>query len=413
MFPALFPMFLMVFSPAHAWPDESHWIPIEKGEEPMGDFSEDQPYQPSENATDLVGDDRMPLAYWSQYESDMYFRVRVNGDPAGRNGYWRFAFDLDDDPATYEFHVDVAAHASYSDGPSMFFVRENTIPLPGINDNANRIVLQAYPPDPSQARFTEVTDQQVGSFPDAFIEVRLDWYEEWCELVPDKHQSFRIAVAATNDTTGTEFLDLSVYDDGAGTGDLEMAWSSPLGLDMDGDGLDLFSELFTYGSDPDASDTDGDGLNDHDEQMYHLDPNVADTDGDQVSDGLEIWCDMGGQTYDRDGDGIMDVSEGTGDPDGDGLPSFCDLDGDGDGRLDSDESISDDDCDGTPNYRDANDQDGSCDTEPDDGHPTDASDSFDSGCSSVPGTSGFSFLPLLAPLLARCRRRPGSGIPRS
>jgi hypothetical protein len=36
---------------------------------------------------------------------------------------------------------------------------------------------------------------------------------------------------------------------------------------------------------------------------------------------------------DADGDGILDRTEGKGDPDGDSVPSFLDLDSDGDGRA--------------------------------------------------------------------------------
>jgi len=58
--------------------------------------------------------------------------------------------------------------------------------------------------------------------------------------------------------------------------------------DADHDGLTIAQEL-AAGSDPDAYDTDGDGLHDGDEvNVYGTDPAVADSDGDGVSDGAEV-----------------------------------------------------------------------------------------------------------------------------
>jgi hypothetical protein len=58
--------------------------------------------------------------------------------------------------------------------------------------------------------------------------------------------------------------------------------------DPDGDGLSTIDE-YLLGTDPFASDTDGDGLLDSDELNVHrTNPLLFDTDGDQVSDSLEI-----------------------------------------------------------------------------------------------------------------------------
>ena len=55
---------------------------------------------------------------------------------------------------------------------------------------------------------------------------------------------------------------------------------------------------------------------------------------------------------DEDGDGINNGTEGTDDPDGDGIPNYLDDDSDGDGILDSVETADDFDGDGTGNYLD-------------------------------------------------------------
>ena len=48
-------------------------------------------------------------------------------------------------------------------------------------------------------------------------------------------------------------------------------------------------------------------------------------DGDGVLDDVDL---------DDDNDGILDTTEGTGDPDGDGITNDLDIDADGDGIID-------------------------------------------------------------------------------
>ncbi len=55
---------------------------------------------------------------------------------------------------------------------------------------------------------------------------------------------------------------------------------------------------------------------------------------------------------DCDGNGIPDFTEGTSDPDGDGVQNECDLDNDNDGILDSEEGTQDSDGDGIANMND-------------------------------------------------------------
>ncbi len=54
------------------------------------------------------------------------------------------------------------------------------------------------------------------------------------------------------------------------------------------DGLTDNFELFAYSSSPCSSDTDADGLNDHEEFVLGTDPRQADTDGDGLRDGDEV-----------------------------------------------------------------------------------------------------------------------------
>ena len=120
--------------------------------------------------------------------------------------------------------------------------------------------------------------------------------------------------------------------------------------DRDSDGLQDWDE-WQLGTDPETTDSDGDGRTDGEET-----PVVApatDTDGDGVVDALDPDDDNDGisslteWTVDVDGDGIPDT-----DVDDDGVPNSLDTDSDGDGISDSIEGEDDVDYDGIPDFVD-------------------------------------------------------------
>lgn len=122
---------------------------------------------------------------------------------------------------------------------------------------------------------------------------------------------------------------------------------------LDTDDLSVVQEL-DAGTDPLASDTDGDGLTDG-QELGNTDPKSADTDGDGIKDGYETELGTDPTAVDSDGDGLTDKRESDGptdptmaDSDNDGLddrdeidgptdPTVADTDGDGldDGFEDS------------------------------------------------------------------------------
>jgi hypothetical protein len=135
--------------------------------------------------------------------------------------------------------------------------------------------------------------------------------------------------------------------------------------DLDNDGLSDSDEA-TLGTDPDDTDSDGDGVDDATEVGGDV-SNPADSDGDGIIDALESSIDDadGDGTVDQDdadntdpcvpdagsaaclvidldddNDGIPDTLEGSGavDTDGDGIPDSLDLDSDNDGLFDLIES---------------------------------------------------------------------------
>ncbi|MFE6848769.1 thrombospondin type 3 repeat-containing protein [Streptomyces sp. NPDC057686] len=111
-------------------------------------------------------------------------------------------------------------------------------------------------------------------------------------------------------------------------------------------------------------DTDSDGIPDATEGTGDPDgdgiPNFLDTDsdGDGIPDATEGTTDTDGDGIpnyldtDSDGDGIPDATEGTTDTDGDGIPNYLDTDSDADGIPDATEGTGDSDGDGIPNYID-------------------------------------------------------------
>lgn len=184
-------------------------------------------------------------------------------------------------------------------------------------------------------------------------------------------------------------------------------------LDSDEGDRDGNGELGPNESDPNKSDTDGDGVQDDDELRARTGVNICDSDGDGLPDGVETGkiepkdtngCHglyPAGTNYkkpgmmdalnpDSDGDGIKDGDEdknGNGwvdpdetdpsieDTDGDGINDGIEMRGDfdGDGVPDFDisiiaagkgctppASISDVDCDGVPNAKDQDSDDDGC-----------------------------------------------------
>jgi hypothetical protein len=170
--------------------------------------------------------------------------------------------------------------------------------------------------------------------------------------------------------------------DGADSGSLNPCAPNPnsatcLATDSDGDGLTNGQEdaLGTRRDDPD---TDGDGTNDGAEVGGNP-ANPNDTDGDRIPDVFEAGDTDGDGTpdaadTDSENDGIADAHEVGADPlrpvdtDGDGTPDYLDRDSDGDGIPDALEMGSDPsnpvdrDEDGTPDFLDSDSDD---DTLPD------------------------------------------------
>jgi len=87
--------------------------------------------------------------------------------------------------------------------------------------------------------------------------------------------------------------------------------TDPDSSDTDGDGLSDYTEVFITHTDPLVADSDGDGLSDGDEVNIHgTNPLAADTDNDGLNDGdeINIWG-TNPNNPDTDGDGLTDGAE--------------------------------------------------------------------------------------------------------
>ncbi|MCR8845088.1 carboxypeptidase regulatory-like domain-containing protein [Paenibacillus sp. SC116] len=89
------------------FPSDSQFSPLLQGTTPLIDPAGD--VNPID--TDIVGSDAFPAVYMAYDGTNMYFRMRLNGDPRQKTGFsnfaWGFLFDTDNNPATYEWLIAV------------------------------------------------------------------------------------------------------------------------------------------------------------------------------------------------------------------------------------------------------------------------------------------------------------------
>lgn len=173
---------------------------------------------------------------------------------------------------------------------------------------------------------------------------------------------------ATLDSDGDSLINLREF----------VARSNPQAADTDGDGLLDGAEVDIHGTNPAAADSDSDGLDDTEELSRGTDPRLADTDGDGLTDAAEIETALTNPLDpDSDDDGASDgwelefaldprdSQDGAEDNDSDGLTNAEEFaagadpnraDSDGDGLADraevithqTDPSAADSDGDGMP-----------------------------------------------------------------
>lgn len=140
------------------------------------------------------------------------------------------------------------------------------------------------------------------------------------------HERLSLQAQALYRFTSTDFLDdyseSGSSNDGFASVDVGISYTLFVQRDRDSDGLTNQQEE-RYGTNPDMSDSDGDGLQDGTEiMMSHTNPLLPDTDGDGLLDGEEVQTNP--LKADSDDDGLHDAAEKTRGTD----PLRADSDGD-------------------------------------------------------------------------------------
>jgi hypothetical protein len=231
--------------------------------------------------------------------------------------------------------------------------------------------------------------------------------------VLDVNDAFPLDATESVDTDGDGIGNNSDTDDD-GDGIPDATDSDPLDpqeeitLDTDGDGiLDIHDPDDDNDGIPDTqetggsstsstnADTDGDGVDDSEDQFPNDPTETVDTDGDGTGDNADTDDDNDGtpdstdafpqdpnETTDTDGDGVGDNADP--DDDNDGVADVDEPDNDGDGIPD--DTDPDDDNDGTPDSEDDDPTDSSIQTDTDDDGIDDSIDTDDDG-DGVPDTT--------------------------
>jgi len=301
---------------------------------------------------DWVGEASTPAAYWSidgLSGSDIYFRLRLAETPEtgslvpplsciGTDCAWGVLIDADESLEDFEYML-------------VLNLPENAIQVwSGSSESgwsASAETLEdSFSTDWPSAVF-DITDAgtTLGGAANVFIEFAVP--RSVFGLIDDD-AVIRAAVASHLGTI-TEGLSADLLSS-ASEDSLDTAWSDPIGIDGDGDGLPIDIEI-SLGSDPQDADTDDDGLDDGSEGVHGTSPLEADSDDDGLSDGDEVLIHLTNPTHeDSDDDGLTDFEEielyetdpndpldpDPADADCDGRPDAVDDDIDGDGDFDGD-----------------------------------------------------------------------------
>lgn len=126
------------------------------------------------------------------------------------------------------------------------------------------------------------------------------------------------AVNADSDRGISRYIQRIGYTDTTGTiGTQGVTWGDGIadGVEVEGFNITVMDQIRFVQTDPTATDTDGDGLEDGEEVfLYGSDPTVIDTDGDGCRDGDDLWPDRAEtytfvvEAFEYTGDGTADVA---------------------------------------------------------------------------------------------------------
>ncbi|MFT5682248.1 MAG: outer membrane protein OmpA-like peptidoglycan-associated protein [Myxococcota bacterium] len=389
-----------------AWPGTGEWQPLTVSGAALLDNADVLGSQ----QLDLVSD-KDTTGYWSTDATNLYFRLRLGGEPCSSydggsgdcvllyEGLYAVLMSTDGEDEGFEFALILEDF-----GGDLSLV-ENADDMAGWQTPWTVTHTTATQPLLNELARVEEASSQTGGNPDYFLDIQISLAELTKYIGTGWEEDLRVALA-TGESGDSVTTDLAGVDNIFGIPALEDVLSDPLSFDADGDGL-TDSEEEALGTDPDDTDSDDDGLADGDEvDLYGTEPLVCDSDEDGLLDGLEAGltaADIDSDTdttagcftedadpstttdpasADTDGGGLPDGDEdlnangqidawetdpndpsddvdSDGDGISDGLEDECggadSDDNDGDGIPDADEGTLDSDGDGTPDFCDDDD----------------------------------------------------------
>lgn len=254
---------------AQTWPLDESWRELECGLVPSFDPRRDEPGAVDER--DVVGNDEAAAVYLASDATHLFFRMRVDGEPAVNDDFepfgWGVAIDTNFDRLNYEL---LALVDGTSQADSVRLARNTRIQSPGDPGDPAEQTVATYPGAESaravlaEGRF----ESSFGGDPDYFV----DWAIARADLttVGVGAMTPLVMVFGTSRQGETLDADLACHVSGSDERDFARAATDPVSITGE------------------VEDSDGDGLSDQEEDERGTDPTNPDSDGDGYDDGVEV-----------------------------------------------------------------------------------------------------------------------------
>jgi hypothetical protein len=244
---------------------------------------------------DIVGDSSNPAAYVHSDTNYLYMRIRLNADPTSGNAIRTdriYGCEIDTDTDNnYELL------AIYDGVANEIVLRQNSGAATGNRtDNAATIVSNVAPggyPTGTFGRVVAPAGSTFSSNADAFVDIAIP-RTALDTVAAQSYRTLRFACGTGDNVGGTKALGLQLFEPNAVA--LATVWS----------------DSFVCGTTGCLLDSDRDGVPNVTETGFGTDPNDTDTDNDGILDNVELSASGSTGPYtgpDTDGDGVIDAKD--------------------------------------------------------------------------------------------------------